>query len=139
MPEEAPVISAVPFGLVFIIFSPTNAPHGLSESTRRAAAQLGAPVGCLIAQVMAGVPAGMLAQVVLVILLGAVPGRGGLDARGDRPVPAPRRADARDDAFRDCSLLLRLREDCRAVLRPHVVALAVERRGVVQAEEPALE
>src|ERR671910_910097 len=101
---------------------------------RRRAERQASVIGCLIAQVVARVPAGILPQVVLVILLSAVPGRGGLDARGDRPPPAPRRTDTRDDAFRDRSLLLRLREDCRAVLRPRVVALAVKRRGVVQAE-----
>src|SRR5688572_17865785 len=88
---------------------------------------------------MAGVPAGMLAQVVLVVILGTVPGGCGLDTRGDWPLPTPRRADTRDDAFRDGPLLFGLREDRRAVLRPRIVALAVERRGIVQAEEPALE
>ncbi len=88
---------------------------------------------------MAGVSTGMLTQVVLVVLLSAIPGRSGFDARGNRTLPAPRRGDTRDDTFRDRLLLLRLRKDRRAVLRPDVVALAIERRGVVQAEKPAIE
>ncbi len=73
------------------------------------------------------------------ISLGVVPGRGRLDRRRDRTLPAPRCVDARDDRRRRRFLLRRLREDCRAILRPDVVPLAIERRGIVQPEEPALE
>src|SRR5207237_3144032 len=88
---------------------------------------------------VAGVAAGVLAQVILVVALGAVPLAGWLDARGDRPLPLARRVDARLHALGDLALLRRLRKDRRAVLRADVVALAIERGRVVELEEPVLE
>ena len=81
----------------------------------------------------------MLAKVVLVIILSAVPRRGWLDARSDWTFPTSRRVDTRDDTFRDLPLLLSLRKYRRAVLRSDVVALAVERRRIMKPEEPALQ
>src|SRR5436190_20423447 len=88
---------------------------------------------------MTGVAAWILAQVVLVVGLGAVPGGGGLDGCRDRAAPLARGADARDDATCGLLLLGRLRKDRRAVLGADVVPLAVERGRIVQAEEPVLE
>mgnify|MGYP006951239953 CR=1 FL=1 len=105
----------------------------------------GAPVGIVlwfslasVAQVMTGVAAGMLAQVVLVIGFGAVPGRGGLDRCGDGPPPLTGRVDSGLHRLGDPLLLGGLRKDRRAILGSHVVALAVERGRVVQPEEPLL-
>src|SRR6516225_10809661 len=88
---------------------------------------------------MTRIPARMLLQIILVIPLGAVPRGRGLDRRRDRPLPGSGRRDARDHALRRRLLLGALREDRRAVLRADVVALAVERGGIVQLEEPFLE
>src|SRR5215210_4191017 len=66
-----------------------------------------------LAQEVAGVAAGILAQIVLVIGLGAVPGARGLDRRGDRTPPLSRGLHARDDAARGGLLKGRLRKDRR--------------------------
>src|SRR5688572_6139028 len=87
---------------------------------------------------VAGVAAGILLEVVLVIFLGTVPRAGWLDGGGDRTRPLARRADARDDPLGRGLLLRGLRKDGRPVLRAHVVALAVERGRIVQPEEPVL-
>src|SRR5688500_2941441 len=88
---------------------------------------------------MAGVSARVLAQIVLVVIFGAIPGAGRLDARRDRSLPTPGRINTCDDAFRDGPLSLRLRERRGAILRPNVVALTVKCRRIVQPEKPAFE
>src|SRR6476661_3378478 len=90
----------------------------------------------LVAEVVAAVSARVLAQVILVIGLGAVPGGGGLDGGRDGTLPAARRLGPLDDPLRRALLLRGLREDRRAVLSADVVALAVEGGRVVQPEEP---
>ena len=53
----------------------------------------------LLAHEVAGVAVRILAQVILMVRLGAVPRGGRLDAGGDRPRPEPRSIDPRDDPF----------------------------------------
>src|SRR4051812_2587333 len=97
-----------------------------SDSTRHPGAQRS------VAHVVTGVTARVLAQIVLMVRLGAVPGARWLDARRDGPLPLARRIDARLHALRGRPLFGALRKDRRAVLRSDVVALAIERRGIVQ-------
>src|SRR4051812_48929537 len=97
-----------------------------------ARSSLGDCVSVSVAHEMAGVSTWILAQVVLVVALGTVPLGGRLDARGDRPLPLPARVYSRYHALRRALLLRRLRKDRGPVLRPDVVALAVQRGRVVQ-------
>src|SRR5207247_6424820 len=93
----------------------------------------------LVAHAVARVRSGVFSQVVLVVLLGAVPGGGRLYGRRERPLPLPGRLDARLHALGRDLLLWRLGKNRGPILRPHVVALAVERGRVVQLEEPFLQ
>src|SRR5689334_15451928 len=79
---------------------------------RRRPCALGEPSG---PQVMAGVTARILAQIILVVRLRAVPGGGRLDGGGDRARPLARPIHARAHALGDLLLLGRLREDRRAI------------------------
>ena len=78
----------------------------------------------------------MLAQIVLMIGLGAVPGGGRFDGGGDGLFPFSRGVHARYHLFGRRLLLGSVRKQRGPVLGTDVVALAVERGGVVQFEEP---
>src|SRR5688572_28380078 len=73
-------------------------------------------------QVVAGVAARVLLQVVLVVVLGERERPGLHDLRHDRSGPAPARVDTLLDLLGDGTLLLGRHEDGRAVLSPDVVA-----------------
>src|SRR5262245_34633818 len=88
---------------------------------------------------VAGVAAGVPDQVVLVVVLGAVPGRRGDDLGDDRLLPLAGLVDARLHRLGRLLLLLGGVEDRRPVLRPDVVALPLERGRVVHPEEPLLQ
>src|SRR3982751_3429784 len=93
--------------------------HGVSQSA-------------LAAHEVTAVAARVLAQVILVVVLRAVPSRNGLDARGDRPGPGPGRLYARAHDLGSRLLLRALRKDRRTILGPCVVALTIESRRIVQ-------
>ena len=93
----------------------------------------------LLTHVVAGVTSGLLAQIVLMVVLGTVPGRGWLDCRGDGPTPPPGAIHASLHSLGCFLLLSRLGKNGGAVLRSLVVALTIERRWIVQLEEPLLE
>src|SRR5438876_3596862 len=95
-------------------------------------------LGSLIAHVVAAVSARVFAQIILVIVLGAVPGGGGLNGCRKRALPFPGCIYTRPHSFRRCLLLRRLRKDRRSILGASVVTLAVECRWIVQLEEPLL-
>src|ERR1043165_2859901 len=82
---------------------------------------------------MTRIPVRKPLQVILVIPLGRPESRAVDDLRRDRARPLLLRA--LDGLLRRLALLLVMDEDRRAVLRADVVALAVLRRRVVQAEE----
>src|SRR5262249_61774546 len=87
----------------------------------------------------AGAPAGILLQVLLVILLGRGERAGSDDLGHDRRGPLPAGVYALLDLLGDLALLLGGHEDRRAVLRPDVVALPVPGRRIVHAEGTLLE
>src|SRR2546427_4595464 len=84
-----------------------------------------------VSQVVTGVAAGMLLEIVLVVLLRGPELGGGDDLGDDRALPLARGLDASLDLLGDPPLLLALIEDGRAVLGPLVVPLAVHGRGGV--------
>src|SRR5262245_49198631 len=93
--------------------------------------------GRSVAQVVAGVSARMLLQIVLVVLLRR-PDLSPRNDLGDDPtLPLARGVDARLHLLGDALLLVVQVEDGRAVLRPRVVSLPVRGGRVVHAEEPA--
>src|SRR5207237_5305040 len=93
----------------------------------------------LVPEEVAGVSAGVLLQVLLMIVLRRPERAGGNDLGDDFPFPLPRARHLILHALGDLSLLLVVVEDRGAVLGADVVALAVERRRVVHAEEVAEE
>src|SRR5262245_50229631 len=101
----------------------------LPSATRRSASS--------VAQVVAGVSARMLLQIVLVVLLRRPELSRGNDLGDDRTLPLARGVDARFHLLGDAFLLVVQVEDGRAVLRPRVVPLPVHGGRVVHAEEPA--
>src|SRR5204862_7319388 len=96
------------------------------------------PILTSFADEVARVSTRILPEIILVIRLGAVPGRGGLDRCGDRAAPFAGGVDARDHALGGGALFFGLWEDRRPILRAEVVPLTVERRRIVKAEEPLL-
>src|ERR1043166_2582466 len=88
---------------------------------------------------MTGITARIFSQIILMIALGAVPGRGGLDGRSNRTLPLPRRLNARYHSLRRFLLLRRLRKNRRSILSADVIALTVEGGRIMQFEEPLLE
>src|SRR3989442_3443271 len=86
-----------------------------------------------VPQVVTGVAAGMLLEIVLVELLRGPELGGGDDLGDDRTLPLARGLDAGLDPLGDPPLLLALIEDGRAGLGPLVVPLSVHRRGIVHA------
>src|SRR2546426_10619302 len=92
-----------------------------------------------VPQVVTGVPAGMLLEIVLVELLRGPELGGGDGLGGDRTLPLAPGLDAGPDLLGDPPLLLALIEDGRAVLGSLVVPLAVHGRWVVHAAEGARE
>src|SRR5204863_9965240 len=84
---------------------------------------------------MAGVAVGVLLEVVLMLGLGLPERARRGDFRHDLPGPAPPRLDLGNRLLGDAALFLVAVEDRRAVARPEVVALPVERRRIVDAEE----
>src|SRR5205814_7496270 len=90
-----------------------------------------------VAQIVAAVPAGVLLEILLMIVLGGPELAGGDDLGHDRAVPLARARDALLHALGDLPLLVVVIEDGGAVLRADVVVLAVHRRGVVHAEKVA--
>src|SRR2546422_11703513 len=91
--------------------------------------------GHSVSQVVTGIAAGMLLEIVLVVLLRGPELGGGDDLGDDRALPLARGLDAGLDLLGDPPLLLALIENGRAVLGPLVVPLAVHwRRGGHAAE-----
>src|SRR5262245_12411814 len=84
---------------------------------------------------MARVPVRVLLEVVLMLGLRLPERAGGHDFGHDLPRPAARRVDLGERLLGDAPLLVVEVEDRGAVARPDVVALAVERRRIVDAEE----
>src|SRR5262249_2267331 len=93
----------------------------------------------LVPQVVTGVAAGILLQVLLVVLLGRRERSRRDDLRDDRGLPLAARVHALLDALGDLALPLRRDEDRRAVLRADVVALPVLGRRVMHPEVPFLQ
>src|SRR5690349_4132864 len=78
-----------------------------------------------VAQVVAGVPAGVLLQLLLVVVLRIPELAGGDDLGHDLPLPLARALDLGLHLLGDLPLLVVVVEDRRAILRADVVVLAV--------------
>src|SRR3954470_22990373 len=93
----------------------------------------------LLSYKVAAIPAWVLAKVVLVVALRAVPGGRRLDGCRDRPLPFAGSLNPGYYLLRNTFLLRGLGKDGRAILGADVIALAVERGRIVQPEEPVLQ
>src|SRR3954465_4084461 len=93
----------------------------------------------LLSEKVAAVSARVLPEIVLMVALSTVPGGGRLDARRNRSLPFAGSLNPRYHLLRNVFLFRGLGKDRRAILGTDVVALAVERGGIVQPEEPVLQ
>src|ERR687892_416007 len=83
---------------------------------------------------MAGVAVRVSLEVALMLGLGFPERPCGGHLSHDRPGPAARGVDVGDRLLGDAALLLIEIEDCRAIARPDVVALTVQRGWIVDLE-----
>src|SRR5271169_6408608 len=84
---------------------------------------------------MTGVAIRIALQIILMLRLGFPEGTGGREFGNDLAGPETGGLDIRDRVLGDALLLVVDVEDCGAVTRAHVAALAVARGGVVNLEE----
>ena len=84
---------------------------------------------------MAGIAAGIFDEVFLMVIFRRVEFCRGRNLGGNRPVELTGLVPLRCHAFRGLLLCLAGVENGRAILRAHVVVLAVQCRGIVHAKE----